>query len=218
MQTQPSYRGQVAWRYSPAELWADGAIHALGVVLALSGALAFLVAAAGHVDSSEMVATIVYLGTLLLSISASAVYNVWPVSPTKWVLRRFDHSAIYLLIAGTYTPFMVQMETWAMLTLVWAIALMGVSLKLLKPGSFDRLSIGLYLALGWSGVATYDSLPMLAPGVVWLIVAGGLVYSLGVIFHVWEQLPFQNVIWHSFVLVAASLHFTAVWVSIAVGR
>jgi hemolysin III len=215
MQAPPSYRGQVAWPYSTAELRADAAVHLLGVVLAISGAAVFGVMAAGRVDPPEMIAALIYLATLLLSISASAAYNIWPVSRTKWILRRLDHSAIYLLIAGTYTPFMVQMATWGMLALVWTIALFGVTLKLIIPGSFDRLSIGLYLALGWSGVATYDRLPLLAPGVVWLIVAGGLVYSLGVIFHVWERLRFQNVIWHSFVLVAAALHFAAVWTSIA---
>lgn len=206
--------GEVPWRYTRAELWADGVVHAIGVLLACVGTVLFAVFAASGIDRPDLVAALVYLATLLLSIAASAVYNVWPISPTKWLLRRLDHSAIYLLIAGTYTPFMVKMETWCMLAGVWAIAILGVSVKLLRPGRYDRLAIALYLALGWSGVATYDTLiTELTPTVIWLIVVGGCTYSLGVIFHIWERLRFQNAIWHSFVLVAASIHFAAVWCS-----
>ena len=92
------------------------------------------------------VATTVYLVTLVLSMSLSAAYNIWPISPIKRFLRRFDHSAIYLLIAGTYTPFMAKSGTWWLLAGVWAIAIVGVLLKFLKPDRFDRLSIALYLA------------------------------------------------------------------------
>jgi hemolysin III len=206
--------GEVPWRYTRTELWVDGVVHALGVFLACLGSVLFAVFVASRIDRPDLAAAAVYLATLLLSIAASAVYNVWPISPTKWVLRRLDHSAIYLLIAGTYTPFMVKMGTWWMLAGVWAIALLGVSVKLLRPGRFDRLAIALYLVLGWSGVATYETLiTALTPTVIWLIVAGGLTYSLGVIFHVWERLRFQNAIWHGFVLIAASIHFAAVWCS-----
>ena len=126
------------------------------------------------------VATTVYLVTLVLSMSLSAAYNIWPISPIKRFLRRFDHSAIYLLIAGTYTPFMAKSGTWWLLAGVWAIAIVGVLLKFLKPDRFDRLSIGLYLALGWSGAAAYQEFSgALSATIVWLILAGGVVYSLG---------------------------------------
>ena len=212
MQAHRRHRGEVAWRYSVAELWVDGIVHVLGVGLALAGAVVFSIAMFGRIDVAGFTAVSVYLSTLILSIAASAAYNIWPISRTKWILRRLDHSAIYLLIAGTYTPFMAKMGTWWMLAGVWAVASLGVALKLFRPGHFDRLSIALYLALGWSGIATYDSLvTKLSPTVLWLIVAGGLVYSLGVIFHVWEKLRFQNAIWHGFVLIAAAIHFVAVW-------
>lgn len=208
------HRGEVNWPYSTVELWADGAVHVLGVALAFVGVAMFAVAGPGRMGSADAAAVGVYLFSLLFSIIASAAYNIWPPSRTKWLLRRADHSAIYLLIAGTYTPFMVEMKTWWMLSGVWALALIGVSLKLLRPGQYDRLAIALYLAMGWSGVVTYDSLfKTLSPTVIWLIVAGGVTYSIGVIFHVWEKLRFQNVIWHSFVLVAAAIHFAAVWCS-----
>ncbi len=156
----------------------------------------------------------VYLASLLAALGISAVYNIWPVSPTKWFLRRFDHSAIYLLIAGTYTPFAMHMGDRALplLLFVWSVAFVGIMLKLFMPGRFDRLSILLYLALGWSGVMVYDTMVQsLPPAVFWLIAAGGMVYSLGVIFHVWERLRFQNAIWHGFVVVGAALHYCAVF-------
>ncbi|KQT43019.1 DNA-binding protein [Aureimonas sp. Leaf454] len=211
-QTTP---GECPWPYTAAETIADAIVHASGLVLSVAGAAVFLVAISSGVPGAAVAAVAVYLATLILSISASAVYNLWPVSRTKWLLRRLDHSAIYLLIAGTYTPFMVEMGLGWMLAGVWAIALLGVGLKLLMPGRYDRLSIALYLALGWSGVAVWDRLDVLPENVVLLIVAGGLVYSLGVIFHLWESLRFQNAIWHAFVLVAAAIHYLAVWTAVA---
>jgi hemolysin III len=119
------------------------------------------------------------------------------------------------LIAATYTPFIAQMKhsifAVAVLTGVWCVAIVGIVIKLVFPGRFDRLAIGLYLAMGWSGFMVYDtgmsSLPATA---LWLIAAGGVLYSLGVIFHAWHRLRFQNAIWHSFVLLGAACHYTAV--------
>lgn len=204
----------VKWQYDRAELWADGVIHVLGVALALVGTIAMLVMFLPTMPAATSVSSAIYLLSLLVALSISAIYNIWPVSPTKWFLRRFDHSAIYVLIAGTYTPLAVHMGDRALplLIFVWSVALFGVVLKLFLPGRFDRLSILLYLALGWSGVMVYDTMVQsLPPAVFWLIAAGGLVYSLGVIFHVWERLRFQNAIWHGFVVVGAALHYCAVF-------
>jgi hemolysin III len=136
------------------------------------------------------------------------------VSRTKWVLRRFDHSAIYVLIAATYTPFILEMKdsvfALALLTGVWCVAIFGIVLKLAWPGRFDRLSTGLYLVLGWSGIMLYDTIGSLPTLALWFVVAGGALYSLGVIFHSWRRLRFQNVIWHCFVLLGAACHYTAV--------
>jgi hemolysin III len=145
----------------------------------------------------------------------SAAYNMWPVSPAKWVLRRFDHSAIYLLIAGTYTPFLMQMKNvLASASLgigVWLTAVVGMALKLVLPGRFDRLAVGLCLLLGWSGVVAYDSLASVLPSSsLWLIAIGGILYSLGTLFHLLQRLRFHNAIWHGFVLLAASCHYVAV--------
>jgi hemolysin III len=106
----------------------------------------------------------------------------------------------------------------ALLIGVWSVALAGIALKIFFPGRFDRLSVGLYLAMGWSGVIAYDSVVASLPtSTLWFIAAGGMLYSLGVIFHVWERLRFQNAIWHSFVLLAAACHYTAVLDMIMIG-
>ncbi len=201
-------------KYTIPELWADGVVHISGVTLAIVGSILLLVF--GPEEPATYAAVAIYLATLVLSMGLSATYNIWPISPVKALLRRFDHSAIYLLIAGTYTPLMAKSGTWWLLSTVWAIAIVGVLLKLLMPNRFDRLSIVLYLALGWSGVAAYQELTLaLSATVLWLILAGGLVYSFGVIFHVLERLPFHNAIWHAFVLTAASIHFAAICTAVA---
>jgi len=207
--------GAIRWNYDRAELIADGVVHVLGVACGLIAVTALIVLSGVFATTPEIVSVSIYAAGLLAMLSFSAAYNLWPVSPRKWWLRRFDQSAIYVLIAATYTPFMMQMNdrvfAVALLTGVWCVAIVGILLKLLLPGRFDRLAVGLYLALGWSGVVAYDSvvtsLPKLA---LWFIVAGGALYTLGVVFHAWRRLRFQNAIWHGFVLLGAACHYTAV--------
>src|SRR5215471_3169376 len=207
--------GAIRWNYDRAELIADGIVHAVGICTGLVAATVLIVLTAIYASTVDIVVVSIYVAGLLSMLGLSASYNLWPVSPTKWVLRRFDHSAIYLLIAATYTPFIVELKqsifAYVLLTGVWCVAIFGIVLKLRWPGRFDRLSVGLYLALGWSGVMMYDqvttSVPKLALACV---IAGGVLYSLGVIFHSWRRLRFQNVIWHCFVLLGAACHYTAV--------
>ncbi len=207
----------VARLYDKAELWADGIVHVVGVALAIGGAAVMLWYFAGQISPVIYISALIYVLSLVAALSISAIYNIWPVSPVKQFLRRFDHSMIYVLIAGTYTPFIMKMGEGAgwHLSLVWLIAICGIALKLTMPGRFDRLAILLYLALGWSGVLIYDQLLQFLPlQVVVLIAAGGIIYSLGVIFHVWERLRFQNAIWHGFVVAGASLHYSAVFLAV----
>ncbi|WP_024507526.1 hemolysin III family protein [Bradyrhizobium sp. ARR65] len=207
--------GAVGWDYDRAELIADGIVHAIGIILGLIAATALVVLTAVYATALDIVGVSIYVAGLLTMLVLSATYNLWPVSRAKWVLRRFDHSAIYVLIAATYTPFIMELEpsvfSVALLVGVWCVAIFGIVLKLGWPGRFDRLSIGLYLALGWSGAMLYDwvvaALPTLA---LRLVLAGGALYSLGVIFHAWRRLRFQNAIWHCFVLLGAACHYSAV--------
>jgi|SRR5579871_1686423 len=205
----------VRWNYDRAEIIVDAVIHSFGVVGSLIAATALIMIASLVATGSEIAAVSVYVAGLVIMLSVSAIYNLWPVSRAKWVLRRFDHSAIYVLIAATYTPFIVEMPVTftsvGLLAGVWTIAVVGIVLKLVLPGRLDGLSIALYLAMGWSGVMVFNTLvATLPPSVLWLIAAGGLLYSFGVIFHIWERLRFQNAIWHAFVLLGAACHYSAV--------
>ena len=207
--------GAVRWNYDRAELIADGVVHGIGVFGGLVAATVLVVLTAVYASAFEVFAVSVYVAGLLAMLVLSATYNLWPVSRAKWILRRFDHSAIYVLIAATYTPVIMQVKdsiyAIAMLIGVWCVAIVGVVLKLALPGRYDRVAVGLYLAMGWSGAMLYDAVAAVLPSLaLWFVVAGGALYSLGIIFHAWQRLRFQNAIWHSFVLLGAACHYTAI--------
>src|ERR1700737_2339581 len=144
------------WNYERAELIADGVVHGIGVFCGLVAATVLIVLTAIYATAFEVAVVSVYVAGLLAMLGLSATYNLWPVSRAKWVLRRFDHSAIYVLIAATYTPFIMELKdsifAVALLVAVWSTAAVGAALKLLLPGRLDRLAVAIYLALGWSGV------------------------------------------------------------------
>ena len=199
--------------YDRAEITLDAVVHGIGLVLGIAGTAILIAFTLRSPAVGDLPVAIVYATGLLAMLGFSAAYNLWPVSRIKWLLRRFDHSAIYLLIAATYTPFISQMKNGlasALLVGVWSVAAVGIALKLALPGRFDRLSIVLYLLLSWSGVMMYDVIAALPASTLWLLGAGGLFYTFGVAFHLWESLRFQNAIWHAFVVFAAACHYTAV--------
>lgn len=207
---------------SRAELIADGVVHAVGIVLTLAVGSALLALALFHAGPWEYVAAVLYVVSLLTVFSISCAYNLWPDSPTKWVLRRFDHAAIFLLIAGTYTPFLTQFDAatmYTMLAVVWGAAFFGIFIKLVFPGRLDRIAVVFYLAMAWSGVAIggrlMDTLPATTLA---LILAGGIVYSVGVIFYAWGGLRFSRAVWHGFVVTGASLHLVAVMHVLVIAR
>jgi hemolysin III len=206
------------WNYSRAEIFADGSVHLVGVICVILGAVG-LVTAAVHKGLLSLSAVAIYVATLVFLFGMSAAYNMWPVSAKKWWLRRLDHSAIYLLIAGTYTAFVLRADNNVLLMLlgaIWALALFGVFLKIAYPGRLEGVAIALYLLLGWSGVLVFDQLTaVLSRRTVFLIVVGGVFFTVGVIFHLARRLPFHNAIWHAFVLVAAGFHYSAVFDSLA---
>jgi hemolysin III len=207
--------GAVRWNYDRAELIADGVVHGIGVFGGLVAATVLVVLTAVYASAFQVFAVSVYVAGLLAMLVLSATYNLWPVSRAKWILRRFDHSAIYVLIAATYTPVIMQVKdsiyAIAMLIGVWCVAIVGVVLKLALPGRYDRVAVALYLAMGWSGAMLYDAVAAALPSLaLWFVVAGGALYSLGIIFHAWQRLRFQNAIWHGFVLLGAACHYTAV--------
>lgn len=206
------------WDYDRGETIADGIVHALGLILAPIGAVALIIVAVNSGSAAQIAAVLIYLAGLLTLLGSSAAYNLWPVSPIKWLLRRVDHSAIYLLIAATYTAFLLPMHGESpavLLFVIWLAALAGMTIKFVWPGRLDRTSVAIYLIMGWSIVFALRPISTaIAPETLRLIVIGGALYSLGVIFHVWRSLRFQNAIWHGFVLAAASCHYAAVLTSV----
>ena len=219
--TRSSPLPHVIWDYDRGETVADAIVHSLGIAAAIGGAAALIVVALRDANTAEFAAVVTYLAALLAMFCFSAAYNLWPVSPLKWWLRRLDHSAIYLLIAATYTAFLLPMHgavPAVVLVIIWSAALTGIAIKLLWPGSLDRTSVGLYLTMGWTGVFTIGPISAaLAPVTLALIAIGGVLYSVGVVFHAWQSLRFQNAIWHGFVLTAALCHYAAVLTSVAHG-
>lgn len=200
--------------FTLAELVADGIVHGIGLVMALSAGTVLLVFAALGTAPELIPALCLYVGSLIVVLSVSLTFNLWPMSPIKRFLARVDQAAIFLFIAGTYTPFLALIGNSPMadlmMALVWGAALTGIALKLIVPERFGRLAIALYLGIGWSGVLVFQSLAMALPPVaLWLILAGGIAYSAGIVFHLWERLKFHNVMWHAFVVAGASLHLFA---------
>lgn len=204
----------LTWRYDRSELVADGIVHVLGALAAVFAAGALVGLALYTAELPTVTALTVYAVTLIAVIGCSALYNMWPVSRTKWILRRFDHAAIFLLIAGTYTPLMVHVGTplaYGVLAFVWVAGLAGAAFKIFAPGRFDRLAVLGYLAIAWSGVVVaHQVFVSLSTAAIVLLVTGGLIYTAGVVFHLWESLRFQNAIWHGFVLVAAGFQYAAI--------
>jgi len=211
------------FHYSRAEQIADGIVHAVGIVFAISAGSILLALSVFHAGPWEYVAVVLYVVSLLTVLSISLAYNLWPVSKAKWVLRRFDHASIYLLIAGTYTPFVAQLDSGftagLMSAVIWSAAIAGICVKLFLPGHLDRLAIVFYLAIGWSGVVFAQPLLATLPtATIWLILAGGIVYSSGVVFFIWQSLRFQTALWHGFVVVGAALHLAAVMDCLVINR
>ena len=198
--------------YSQLEHRADAAVHVLGILFAINASLWLL----WHVTGMPVAASVfVYCAGLLAMICFSAAYNLTPHGPSKQLLRRFDHAAIFIMIAATYTPFAVNRLGAPygdiILAAIWLSASFGVAMKVIFPRRFEWLSLGLYLAMGWLIVTVLQPLhAAMSATDFWLLVAGGLVYSAGVAFYVIERIPYHKAIWHAFVLVAAVLHFSAI--------
>jgi hemolysin III len=205
--------GAIDWNYTPAETIADLTVHVAGLCLGIAAAAALLTLASIHAATRNLVAASIYVSGLLSMLTLSAAYNLWPVCPVKWWLRRFDHSAIYVLIAATYTPFLLIMRsgTSVLLIAVWCAAALGVAVKLALPGRLDRFSIGVYVSMGWGAVILWPGKHALTQSATFhLLVAGGMVITIGLIFHIWRKLRFQNAIWHFFVLLGVICHYAAV--------
>ncbi len=203
--------------YTPAERMADGIVHAVGICAGVVAVIAMMVAAVPSLPRPATASLAVYGAGLLAMFGFSAAYNLLPSPNWKGALRRLDQAAIFFKIAGTYTPFalikMGGIAGYSLLSVVWVVALSGAAAKILLRSSWNGIDIALYLALGWAGLIAIHLHPLaesVTPMVLTLLGIGGLLYSVGVIFHVWRDLKYQNAIWHAFVLAATCCHFGAV--------
>jgi len=212
-------RARVTGVYSRAERLSDAAVHVVGILLALLAAPVLVTLAAVWLgDRSLVLAAIVYGLSLIAMLCTSALYHMTSAPDWKDRLRRLDQSAIYLKIAGTYTPFAVMSGPQAMpfLAGLWAAAAAGVSIKLIAPRQLFGLTLALYLAMGWAAVvAGAPILDRMTPEGFRLVLAGGSLYTIGVFFLIWERLPFHTTIWHVFVLTASLILYAAVLIEIA---
>jgi len=204
--------------YSRAERVADGVVHALGITGSIVATALLLSLVASQLGAGTLAALIVYSAALIVMLTASGVYHFGAYTRFRPILRRIDHAAIYVKIAGTFTPLAVMLGTgfgYAILAFVWAVALVGAVRKLMaKRGKMPTGWLP-YVALGWIGVMLLFPLTYIAPTpALMLIATGGLTYTAGVLFFRWESLPYANAIWHAFVLVASGCFFAAIATSV----
>ncbi len=202
-----------------AEHIADGVMHILGLVAAIAGATALLVWAILAVPQDRLWPLIPYVVGLVATFAFSAAYNLTLHQKIRAVLRRFDHAAIYLMIAGTYTPMALigvgGGRGWALAIAAWGLAVFGITLKLAFFHRWPRLGFILYLGQGWLGVlAAWPMMQSLPTAALILIAAGGLTYTLGTIFYA-ANWKFSTAIWHGHVVAAAAAHYAAVLMIVA---
>ena len=211
----PALSSAVMPRYSVGDELASSVIHGIGIVLSVAG-LAILVAfAALSGDALAVVACAVFGASLVLLYTASTLYHSISAAPAKPMLRALDHIAIYVLIAGTYTPFTLLalpgVGGWSLFAAVWTLALVGSALELGVLKRYHKLAVLLYIGMGWIGIVAFGPLSKhLQVGGTVLLLAGGLAYTLGVPFYLWRRLPYNHALWHVFVLAGSVLHFLAV--------
>ncbi|OZB06861.1 MAG: hemolysin III [Idiomarina sp. 34-48-12] len=202
--------------YSVAEEVAHALTHGVGAIAAIVGLVFMLIWAVSYGDTFHIVSASIYGASLILLYLASTLYHAFPWPRVKAFFQQMDHAAIYVLIAGTYTPFaLVNLRGawgWTLLAVVWSIALIGVIMEVAVKERKKWLSLSLYLGMGWMALIMIK--PMLETvdaGGLWLLLAGGLAYTFGVIFYVWKSLRFHHAIWHLFVLAGSVLHFFSVF-------
>jgi hemolysin III len=204
-----------AHRQSRREEAANSLTHGLGLLLAIAG-LAVLAVSASRAGTARTIAGCVVFGAaLVLLYGTSTLYHAVEQPRAKGVLRALDHSAIFILIAGTYTPFtLVSLRGpwgWSLFAVVWGLAVAGIALRLALRRRPTGLFVALYLGMGWCVVVAAKPLvAAVPPGGIALLAAGGLAYSGGVVFYLWRRLPYHHAVWHAFVLAGSAFHYAAV--------
>jgi hemolysin III len=195
---------------------ANRVTHGIGTALSAGGLVILVIFAGRHGDAWQVVSSAVFGSTLVLLYTASTLYHSFRNPRTKAVLQKFDHAGIFLLIAGTYTPFVLVTLRgpwgWSLFGVIWGMALVGVFLKFWWAGRFNLASTLIYLAMGWLVIVAEKPLIAALPrGGLWLLLAGGLCYTGGAAFYLWHRLPFHHAIWHLCVLGGSACHWAAIF-------
>ncbi|GAA3974122.1 PAQR family membrane homeostasis protein TrhA [Allohahella marinimesophila] len=190
--------------------------HGLGAFVSVAAITILIVLASQERDAWAIVAVSIYGASLFLLYLASMLYHGVDHPRAKYLLNQFDHCAIYLLIAGTYTPFLlVNMRSttgWVVFAILWTLALTGIYFKLKSPGKRHKVHLVNYIVMGWMGLIVAPQLMMSLPPVALdLIIAGGIVYTVGIIFYLLDRVPYAHSIWHLFVLGGSTCHYIAVY-------
>ncbi len=208
-------RSKNAWYYSSREELLNYLTHGAGTVFSVLGLVYLLVRAVQQGDTWHIVSFAIYGSSLVLLYLSSTLYHAVSVPKWKQVLKKFDHSAIFLLIAGTYTPFLlVNLRGpwgWSLFGVIWGLAVLGLVLKFWIISRWEGASVVLYLAMGWLAViAGKELLQEVAVNSLVLLLIGGLCYTAGVVFYLWKKLPYNHAIWHLFVLGGSFSHYFSV--------
>ncbi|QUX92721.1 hemolysin D [Marinomonas sp. A3A] len=196
---------------------ANSISHGLGLVAAIVGTPFLILSAIDYADVSFVVGVSIFSGTMILLYLASTLYHAMPRGKAKYVFRVIDHSAVYLLIAGTYTPFMLGVLEgawgWSLLAAVWTLALIGVGLKAFGKASHPAISTTLYVVLGWLILIVIKPLvSLMEPNGLLLLVLGGVLYTLGVVFFVIDsRLRYGHLVWHLFVVGGTVCHYFSIF-------
>ncbi|TGL75651.1 PAQR family membrane homeostasis protein TrhA [Leptospira jelokensis] len=203
--------------YSIGHEIANSVTHGIGGGLSIAGLSILLTMAVLYGDIWHVVSSAIYGATLIILYLASTLYHAIYHTATKKIFKVIDHASIYLLIAGTYTPFtLVSLREnsewgWYLFAIIWLLAFLGVGLLLLFPGKFSGVRVAVYIIMGWLAIFVANDIreAIGVAGMSWLV-AGGLSYTFGVIFYLWDRLPFNHAIWHLFVLGGSICHFFAI--------
>jgi hemolysin III len=202
-------------RYSLGEEIANSVTHGIGILLAIAGLTILTAFATLRGEAWHVAASAIFGAALVLCYTTSTLYHAIQIEGAKQILRALDHSAIFLLIAGTYTPVVLASMPgfwgWSLLASVWTLAVAGIILRLMLRGRLHGLVVGLYVVMGWAiVVAIGPMLDRLGAGGLGLLGAGGVAYTAGVVFYRWKTLPYHHAVWHGFVMLGSALHFFAV--------
>ena len=198
------------------EEWLNSATHGLGALLSVIGTVALIVGATQQADTWKIVSFSIFGGSLILLYMASALYHGARRPELKSAFKTLDHCAIFLLIAGTYTPFLlINMRGtvgWTLFAVIWSLALTGVILKVIFKNRFKLARVGIYIAMGWLiTFASSDLVASLSETALYLTIIGGVVYTAGVAFYLADRIPYMHAIWHLFVIGGSACHFSAIY-------